>query len=71
MKVSENLSILFMTEKSEMSKDGLAPIYVRITICSRRKAIEMHYRHLSLPFSRQPKGNILSVSAIKKHLRWY
>ena len=41
MKVSENLSILFMIEKSEMSKDGLAPIYVRITICSQRKKISL------------------------------
>jgi|GEM_PF-3773891 hypothetical protein len=26
MRVSENLSILFLLEKSEMSKDGRAPI---------------------------------------------
>jgi hypothetical protein len=32
MKVSEDLSILFMIEKSEMSKDGLAPAHVRITV---------------------------------------
>jgi len=31
MKVSENLSILFIVEKSSKSKDGLAPIHVRIT----------------------------------------
>jgi hypothetical protein len=32
MRVSENLSILFLLEKSEMSKDGRAPIYARITL---------------------------------------
>jgi site-specific recombinase XerD len=37
MKVSESLSVLFMVEKSLMSKDGLAPIYARITIGGQRK----------------------------------
>ena len=32
MKVSGNLSIIFFVEKSEMSKDGRAPIYARITL---------------------------------------
>jgi site-specific recombinase XerD len=41
MKVSENLSVLFMVEKSLMSKDGLAPIYARITINGRRKEFSL------------------------------
>ena len=32
MKVSEKLSILFLLEKSKASKNGLAPIYLRITV---------------------------------------
>jgi hypothetical protein len=31
MRVSENLSILFLVEKSEMDKERRAPIYVRLT----------------------------------------
>ena len=39
MKVSENLSIIFFVEKSEMSKDGRAPIYARITLFGRRSEL--------------------------------
>jgi hypothetical protein len=41
MRVSENLSILFLLEKSEMSKDGRAPIYARITLNGQRKEISL------------------------------
>lgn len=41
MKVSEQLSILFVLEKSEMTKDGKAPIYARITANGTRKEISL------------------------------
>lgn len=41
MRVSENLSILFLVEKSESSKDGLAPIYVRITLHGQRREFSL------------------------------
>lgn len=41
MRVSENLSILFLLEKPEMTKDGRAPIYARITLHSQRKEISL------------------------------
>jgi hypothetical protein len=41
MKVSENLAVLFMVEKSLMSKEGLAPIYARITINGQRKEFSL------------------------------
>ncbi|HZK64008.1 MAG TPA: Arm DNA-binding domain-containing protein [Puia sp.] len=41
MKVSENLSILFIVEKSSKSKDGLAPIHVRITVNGQRNEISL------------------------------
>jgi hypothetical protein len=47
MKVSENLSVLFMVEKSEMSKDGLAPIYAWITVNGLRKEISLSVKILT------------------------
>lgn len=41
MKVSENLSILFIVEKSAKSKDGLAPVHVRITVNGQRNEISL------------------------------
>jgi integrase len=41
MRVSENLSIIFLVEKAEITKDGLAPIYARITLNGQRKEISL------------------------------
>jgi site-specific recombinase XerD len=41
MRVSENLSILFLLEMGEMSKDGRAPIYARITVNSTRREMSL------------------------------
>jgi integrase len=45
MRVSENLSILFLIEKTALSrKDGRAPIYVRITLDGQRSEISLGMR---------------------------
>jgi len=44
MKVSENLSITFLVEKPEMSKDGRVPIYARITYNGQRAEISLGAR---------------------------
>jgi site-specific recombinase XerD len=44
MKVSENLSITFLIEKPEMSKDGRVPIYARITYKGQRAEISLGAR---------------------------
>jgi len=44
MKVSENLSITFLMEKPEMSKDGRVPIYVRVTYRGQRAEISLGAR---------------------------
>src|SRR5690242_10005624 len=44
MKVSENLSITFLVEKPEMSKDGRVPIYARITYNGQRAEISLAAR---------------------------
>jgi hypothetical protein len=44
MKVSENLSIIFFVERPEMSKDGRAPIYARITLLGRRSELSLGMR---------------------------
>lgn len=36
MKINEKLSILLMLENSRASKDGMVPIYVRLTVDSKR-----------------------------------
>lgn len=41
MKVSEKLSVCFLVEKSEMSKDGRAPIYARFTLDGQRKEFSL------------------------------
>ncbi len=44
MKVSENLSITFLVEKPEMSKDGRVPIIVRVTLNGQRTEISLGAR---------------------------
>jgi|GEM_PF-884136 len=44
MKVSENLSITFLVEKPEMSKDGWVPIIVRVTLNGQRTEISLGAR---------------------------
>jgi len=38
MKVNEKLSVLFLLEKSKASKDGMAPIWARITVTGSPRA---------------------------------
>lgn len=38
MKVNEKLSVLFLLEKSKVSKDGLAPIWARVTVTGSPRA---------------------------------
>ncbi len=46
MKVSENLSIVFILEKNQMSRDGRVPIYARITPNGLRSEISLGCRIL-------------------------
>ncbi|MBS1603077.1 MAG: hypothetical protein JST42_10455 [Bacteroidetes bacterium] len=60
MKVSENLSITFLVEKPEMSKDGRVPIYVRITYRGQRAEISLGARIFLEPWDKtasRVKGN--------------
>lgn len=41
MKVNEELSLLVMLEKSKMTKDGKAPIIIRLTIEGQRREISL------------------------------
>lgn len=41
MKVNQKLSILLMLEKSKASKDGKAPITVRLTVDSKRAELSL------------------------------
>jgi site-specific recombinase XerD len=44
MKVNEKLSMLFILEKSKMSKDGKAPITVRLTVDSKRAEMSLGHK---------------------------
>jgi hypothetical protein len=44
MKISENLSITFLVEKPEMSKDGRVPVIVRVTLNGQRTEISLGAR---------------------------
>jgi len=46
MKVSENLSIIFLLEKTQVAKDGSSPIYARITLHGMRSEISLGCRIL-------------------------
>jgi len=41
MKVNENLSVLFLLEKSKMSSDGNAPLWVRVTVNGSRSEFSL------------------------------
>ena len=62
MRVSENLSILFLTEKTALSrKDGRAPIYARITLNGQRSEISLGMR-INPEVWDQENGRIKGVS---------
>lgn len=44
MKIAPKLSVIFLIEKSETSSDGLAPIYMRLTIEGKRREISLGTR---------------------------
>jgi hypothetical protein len=44
MKVNEKLSMLLILEKSKMSKDGKAPITVRLTVDSKRAEMSLGHK---------------------------
>ena len=46
MNVKQNMKILFYLKRKKASKDGMIPIYIRITICNSRRGYSTSQRTL-------------------------
>ncbi|WP_119079460.1 site-specific integrase [Chitinophaga alhagiae] len=66
MKVNEKLSILFLLEKSKISKDGRAPITIRLTIDGARAEISLGQKILPLYWNQEHENVDLDLHPDKK-----